>query len=67
MTEIKRIKINHILDSQIPEFLNEESPIFQEFLNEYYTSQEHHTGIVDLSSNIQKYKKSVGFTNCPRH
>ena len=57
MTEIKRIKINHILDSQIPEFLNEESPIFQEFLNQYYTSQEHQTGIVDLSSNIQKYKK----------
>ena len=63
MTEIKRIKINHILDSQIPEFLNEESPIFQEFLNQYYTSQEHQTGIVDLSSNIQKYKKIQNFNN----
>ena len=63
MTEIKRIKINHILDSQIPEFLNEESPIFQEFLNEYYTSQEHQTGIVDLSSNIQKYKKIQNFNS----
>ena len=63
MTEIKRIKINHILDSQIPEFLNEESPIFQEFLNQYYTSQEHQTGIVDLSSNIQKYKTIQNFNN----
>jgi len=63
MTEIKRIKINHILDSQIPEFLNEESPLFQEFLNLYYTSQEHQTGIDDLSSNIQKYKKIQNFNS----
>ena len=63
MTEIKRIKINHILDSQIPEFLNEESPLFQEFLDQYYTSQEHQTGIVDLSSNIQKYKKIQNFNS----
>ena len=62
MSEIKRIKINHILDSQIPEFLNEESPLFQEFLTQYYISQEHQTGVVDLATNLQKYK-SIGNFN----
>ncbi len=61
MSEIKRIKINHILDSQIPEFLNEESPLFQEFLTQYYISQEHQTGVVDLATNIQKYKSIQNF------
>ena len=63
MTEIKRIKINHIIDSQIPEFLNEESPLFQQFLNQYYISQEHQTGVVDLATNIQKYKKIQNLNN----
>jgi hypothetical protein len=63
MSEIKRVKINHLLNSQIPDFLNEESPLFREFLNQYYISQEHQTGIVDLSTNIQKYKKIENFNN----
>ena len=63
MTEIKRVKINHIIDSQIPEFLNEESPLFQEFLNQYYISQEYQTGIVDLATNIQNYKKIQNLNN----
>jgi hypothetical protein len=63
MSEIKRVKINHILDSQIPEFLNEESPLFKEFLNQYYISQEHQTGVVDLSDNLAKYKSIENFNN----
>ena len=63
MSEIKRVKINHILDSQIPEFLNEESPTFKQFLNQYYISQEHQTGIVDLSNNLVKYKSIENFNN----
>jgi len=63
MSEIKRVKINHILDSQIPEFLNEDSPLFKEFLNQYYISQEHQTGIVDLSNNLPKYKSIDNLNN----
>ena len=63
MSEIKRVKINHILDSQIPEFLNEESPTFKQFLNQYYISQEHQTGVVDLSNNLVKYKSIENFNN----
>jgi hypothetical protein len=63
MTEIKRVKINDILESQIPEFLNEESPLFQEFLKQYFISQEHQTGVKDIAENIQEYKKIKNFNN----
>jgi hypothetical protein len=63
MSEIKRVKINQILDSQIPEFLNEESPLFKEFLEQYYISQEHQTGVVDLSTNLIKYKSIENINN----
>ncbi len=63
MTEIKRVKIQNIIESQIPEFLNEESPLFREFLTQYYISQEHQTGLSDLAVNIEKYKGLDSFNN----
>jgi hypothetical protein len=63
MTEFKRVKINNILDSQIPEFLNEEYPLFKNFLTQYYISQEHQTGVTDLASNLNNYKKIENFNN----
>ena len=36
-----KVKISHILNSQIPDFIHEENPLFKEFLNQYYISQEH--------------------------
>ena len=56
MADIKKVSINEILDSQIPEFLNEESPLFKEFLSEYYNSLEVKSGAIDLSKNIKEYK-----------
>jgi hypothetical protein len=56
MSDIKRVKVQHIIESQIPEFLNEDSPLFKEFLDRYYISQEHPTGIVDLASNLDQFK-----------
>jgi hypothetical protein len=56
MSEIKRVKIDSIIESQIPEFINEESPLFVEFLRQYYKSLEHKSGTVDLALNIKKYK-----------
>ena len=51
MTDIKRVKISHLIESQIPEFLNQESPLFKSFLTQYYESQEHQSGMTDLASN----------------
>lgn len=61
MSEVKKVKIQTIVESQIPEFLNEENPLFKEFLNQYYLSQEHTTGVVDLSVNINEYKSISHF------
>jgi hypothetical protein len=61
MSEIKRVKIQNFIESQIPEFLNEESPLFQEFLKQYYTSQEYTTGLNDLAINLNQYKGIENF------
>jgi hypothetical protein len=49
MSEVKRVKIQSFIESQIPEFLNSESSLFKEFLEQYYISQEHQTGVTDLT------------------
>ena len=56
-----KIKISHILDSQIPDFIHEENPLFKEFLNQYYISQEHEYGNVDLAENITDVKNISNF------
>ena len=56
MADIKKVSIGEILDSQIPEFLNEDSPLFKEFLSEYYKSLEIKSGAIDLAKNIKEYK-----------
>jgi photosystem II stability/assembly factor-like uncharacterized protein len=56
MSEIKKVKIQNIIESQIPEFLNEENPLFKEFLEQYYLSLEYDTGIVNLAERIPDYK-----------
>lgn len=62
MSDIKKVKIENILQSQIPEFLNEESPLFRSFLSEYYNSLEHFSGAIDLAVNISDYKNIENFT-----
>ena len=63
MTDIKRVKVSHVIQSQIPEFLNQESPLFASFLNQYYESQEHKSGAVDLANNLPEYRKIGAFTS----
>ena len=63
MSEIKRVKIGSIVESQIPEFLSVESPLFVEFLKQYYQSLEHQSGSIDIISNITQYKNSKKFNN----
>ncbi len=63
MTDIKRVRINDIVESQIPEFLNEESPLFKVFLKSYYNSLDHKSGAIDLVDNIKFYKSVEAFNN----
>ena len=63
MSEIKRVRIQNIIESQIPEFLNTESPLFKEFLDRYYISQEHPTGISDLGVNVNSLKDISTYDN----
>jgi hypothetical protein len=52
-----RVKIQSILESQIPAFLREESPQFVNFLTEYYNSAESRGLPLDLLNNIDQYVK----------
>ena len=61
MSEIKRVKIGSIIESQIPEFLSVESPLFVDFLKQYYQSLEHQSGAIDILTNITKYKNFKKF------
>ena len=55
-----KVKISHILDSQIPDFIHDENPLFKEFLNQYYISQEHEYGNIDIAENITDVKNRYG-------
>ena len=50
-----RVKINQIIDNQIPEFILEENPKFLEFLRQYYISQEFEGAPTDLIENLDQY------------
>jgi len=57
-----RVKINQIIESQIPEFLLSESPKLSEFLKQYYISQEFPGGPVDIAENLDQYLKLDNLT-----
>ena len=65
-----RVKIQQIIDNQIPDFVLSENPKFVDFLKQYYISQEYQGGPVDISDNLDQYLKLdnlipevvVGFT-----
>ena len=61
MTDIKRVKVSHVIESQVPEFLSQESPLFVSFLKAYYKSQEHQSGVDDLANNLAKYRQIGAF------
>ena len=53
----KRIQVNSIIESQLPEFVVSDFPNFSEFLKQYYISQEFQGGPSDLISNFDQYLK----------
>jgi len=58
----RRVKVQQIIDNQLPEFLLSESPKTSEFLKQYYISQEYQGGPVDLADNLDQYLKLDNLT-----
>ena len=71
----KRIKVNTIIENQLPEFVVADFPNAAEFFKQYYISQEFQGGPSDLINNFDQYLKSDnlvpevihGETNLPIH
>jgi hypothetical protein len=57
-----RVKIQQIIDNQLPEFILDESPKASEFLKQYYISQEYQGGPVDIAENLDQYLKLDNLT-----
>ena len=54
----KRIKVNTIIENQLPEFVVADFPNASEFFKQYYISQEFQGGPSDLINNFDQYLKS---------
>jgi len=52
-----RVKLQSVVENQLPEFIAEENPLLVEFLKQYYISQEYPGGSTDLVQNLDKYIK----------
>ena len=52
-----RVKIQSIVESQLPDFVADEAPLLVDFLKQYYISQEYPSGSYDLIQNIDQYIK----------
>ena len=61
-TSITKVKIHEVVRSQIPSSIQLENPNFENFLEQYYISQEYQGGTVDIADNIVEYK-SLDFLN----
>ena len=56
-TSIQRVEINQVIENQLPEFVQSESPLFVDFLKQYYISQEFQGGSINVAENIDRYTK----------
>jgi hypothetical protein len=57
-----RVKVQQIIENQLPEFILDESPKTAEFLKQYYISQEYQGGPVDVAENLDQYLKLDNLT-----
>ena len=53
----KRVQVNRIIESQLPEYLVSDFPQSVEFFKQYYISQEYQGASQDLLSNLDRYMK----------
>ena len=74
-TSLTRVKIHEVVQSQIPESIDSENPLFGEFMKQYYLSQEYQGGSVDIAENLVEYKSLdvlnntnlIGFTSVTQY
>ena len=52
-----RVKVQQIIESQLPSFILDENPNASEFLKQYYISQEYQSGPIDIAENLDQYLK----------
>ena len=57
-----RVKIQQVIESQLPNFILDESPVTAEFLKQYYISQEYQGGVTDIAENLDQYLKLDNLT-----
>ena len=57
-----KVKVQQIIDSQLPEFVLDENPKSVEFLKQYYISQEYQGGPTDITDNLDQYLKLDNLT-----
>jgi hypothetical protein len=57
-----RIKVQEIVENQLPSFVVSESPKSVDFLNQYYISQEYQGGPIDIAENLDQYIKLDNLT-----
>jgi hypothetical protein len=57
-----RIKVQDVIENQLPEYVLDESPKTVDFLKQYYISQEFQGGVVDIVENLDQYLKVDNLT-----
>ena len=57
-----RVKVQQIINNQLPEFVVSESPNAVDFFKQYYISQEYQGGSIDISDNLDQYIKVDNLT-----
>jgi hypothetical protein len=53
----QKVKIQSIVEGQLPSFVSDDFPLVGEFLKQYYISQEFQGSASDLIQNIDDYLK----------
>ena len=53
----KRVTVQQVIENQLPDFILSESPKTIDFLKQYYLSQEHQSGPLDIAVNLDQYLK----------
>ena len=61
-TDLKKVKLQSIVENQLPSFVQSDFPLLGEFLRQYYISQEYPTASATVLQNIDEYVKLVTLT-----
>ena len=62
-TDLQRVQIQDVVESQLPSFVRDDFPLVGEFLKQYYVSHEYPGASVDLLNNIDQYLKLESLTS----